>query len=157
MYCDRFFTTTKAVELTGTVIKNRVIKVLQKLPSDKTMKAQGSGISASLTGGNGKVCAVGWYDTNPVLMLSTVQAEEPLGTCWRWCKKVKRYVAGTWPNIVCKYNSKMGGVDLNDRMMSYYRMNIRTRKWTVQRLSKGKQIYTLLHYGFYVWGPTNPK
>lgn len=83
VYCDRFFTTMKAVDqmlekqmyLTGTVMKNRVTKALQKLPSDQTMIQQGRGVSASVIRGDGKVCVVKWYDNKPVSMLSVVHAE----------------------------------------------------------------------------------
>lgn len=73
--------------LTCTVMKSQVTEALQKLPSDNTMKAQGIGISGSVTRRDGKVCVVKWYDSKPVMMLSTVHVEEPLDTCWRWCKK----------------------------------------------------------------------
>ncbi|KAJ0006377.1 hypothetical protein NQD34_013650 [Periophthalmus magnuspinnatus] len=49
----------------------------------------------------------------------------------RGAKKEKKYVTITQPNIVRKYNSKMGGVDMSDRMMSYYRMCVRMKKWTI--------------------------
>ena len=62
VYCDQFFTTMKAVDqmlekqvyLTGTVMKNRINKALQKLPSYQTMKEQGRGASASVTRGDGR-------------------------------------------------------------------------------------------------------
>ncbi|KAG7253638.1 hypothetical protein CRUP_032504 [Coryphaenoides rupestris] len=58
----------------------------------------------------------------------------PEDTCQRWDKKRKRYVTISRPSIVCEHNSKMGGVDLVDRMMSYYRMSVRTKKWTLRML-----------------------
>lgn len=142
VYCDRFFTSMTAVDqmlekqvyLTGTIMKNRINKALQKLPSDKTMKQQGRGATSSVTRGDGKVCVVKWYDNKPVLMLSTVHAEQPEDACQRWSKTEKQYVTVTRPSIVREYNSKMGGVDLVDRMMSYYRMSVRTRKWTIRML-----------------------
>ncbi len=75
-----------------------------------------------------------WYDNKPILMLSVVHGEEPQNTCWQWCKKEKRYVAITRPSIVYEYNSRMGRVDLNDRMMSFHGMSTCTRKWTVRML-----------------------
>ncbi|XP_062849144.1 piggyBac transposable element-derived protein 3 [Trichomycterus rosablanca] len=142
VYCDRFFTSITAVDhmldkqvyLTGTVMKNRVPKALEKLPSDQTMKEQGRGSLASVTRGDGKLCVVKWYDNKPVVMLSVVHAEQPEDTCQRWSKKEKQYVTVRRPSIVCEYNSKMGGVDLADRMMSYYRMSVRTKKWTIRML-----------------------
>ncbi|XP_076601804.1 piggyBac transposable element-derived protein 3 [Chaetodon auriga] len=142
VYCDRFFTTTSAVEsmlekqvyLTGTVMKNRIPKAMQKLPSDKIMKQQGRGTSASVVRGDGKLSVVKWFDNKPVLMLSAVHAKEPEDTCQRWSKKDKCYITVRRPNIVQEYNAKMGGVDLSDRMMSYYRMSVRTKKWTIRML-----------------------
>nr|XP_020454066.1 piggyBac transposable element-derived protein 3-like isoform X1 [Monopterus albus] len=142
VYCDRFFTSMKAVDqmlekqvyLTGTIMKNRVTEPLQKLPSDQDMKEQGRGASASVTRGDGKVCVVKWYDNKAVLMLSTVHAEQPEDVCQRWSKKDKQYVSVMRPSIVREYNTKMGGVDLTDRMMSYYRMSVRTKKWTIRML-----------------------
>uniref|UniRef100_A0A671XXE1 Si:ch211-255f4.7 n=1 Tax=Sparus aurata TaxID=8175 RepID=A0A671XXE1_SPAAU len=142
VYCDRFFTTIQGVDrmmkkqvyVTGTVMKNRVPAAVQKLPSDKMMKKAGRGTSAQVTTGDGKMCVVKWFDNKPVLMMSVVHDTQPEDTCQRWDKKLKRYVTVSRPNIICEYNSKMGGVDLVDRMMSYYRMSVRTKKWTLRML-----------------------
>lgn len=142
VYCDRFFTSIQAVEhmmkkqmyVTGTVMKNRVAAAVQKLPTDKTMKKDGRGTSAQVTTEDGKICVVKWFDNKPVLMMSAVHAREPEDTCKRWDKKLKRYVTISRPCVIREYNSKMGGVDLVDRMMSYYRMSGRTKKWTLRML-----------------------
>ena len=46
-------------------------------------------------------------------------------------RKLKQYVTVSQPSIVREYNNKMG-VDLIDRMISYYRMSTRTKKWTMR-------------------------
>ncbi|KAK3520724.1 hypothetical protein QTP70_030591, partial [Hemibagrus guttatus] len=51
----------------------------------------------------------------------------PEDTCQRWDKKQKQYVSIRRPSIVREYNNKMGGVDLTDRMISYYRMSVHTK------------------------------
>lgn len=142
VYCDRFFTSIKAVTrmmkkqvyVTGTVMKNRVSEAVQKLPSDKTMKKNGRGTSAQVTTEDGNVCVVKWYDNKPVLMMSVAHDKQPEDTCQRWDKKQKRYVTIRRPSIIREYNNKMGGVVLLDRMISYYRMSVRTTKWTVRML-----------------------
>uniref|UniRef100_A0A3B4U452 PiggyBac transposable element-derived protein domain-containing protein n=2 Tax=Seriola dumerili TaxID=41447 RepID=A0A3B4U452_SERDU len=142
VYCDQFFTSVQAVEhmmkkqmyVTGTVMRNRISAAVQKLPTDKEMKKDGRGTSAQVTTEDGKICVVKWYDNKPVLMMSAVHGREPENTCQRWDKKQKRYVTIPRPSIIHEYNSKMGGVDLVDRMMSYYRMNGRTKKWTLRML-----------------------
>lgn len=142
VYCDRFFTTVSAVDhllkdeiyLTGTVMKGRVKQAMKKLPDDKTLKHQGRGAFATVTRADGKLCVVKWYDNKPVVMPSTVHSEQPEDTCEQWSKKENKYVTVTRPNIVREYNSEMGGVDMSDRMMSYYRMCVRTKKWTIRML-----------------------
>ena len=83
MYCDCFFTTILAVDhmlrneiyLTGTEMKDP--QAMKKLLDDKTLKHQGRGASAIVTRADGKLCVVKWYDNKPVVMLSTVHAEQP--------------------------------------------------------------------------------
>lgn len=70
----------------------------------------------------------------PVLMLSAVHTKEPEDTCQHWSKKDKCDITVRRPNIVQEYNAKMGGADLSDRMMSYYRMSVQTKKWTIRML-----------------------
>lgn len=49
-------------------------------------------------------------------------------------KKESKYIRVSRPKIVAKYNQCMGGIDLIDRMISYYRMGIRSKKWTVKAI-----------------------
>ncbi|KAI7790921.1 putative piggyBac transposable element-derived protein 3-like [Triplophysa rosa] len=142
VYCNRFFTSIKTVNrmmekkvyLTGTGMKNRVFEAVEKLPIDKKMKKNGRGISAQVTTEDGNICIVKWYDNKPVLMMSVVHDAQAEDTCQRWDKKKKQYVSVRRPIIVCEYNNKMGGVDLIDRMISYYRLSVRTKKWTHRML-----------------------
>ncbi|KAJ8277155.1 hypothetical protein GJAV_G00072040 [Gymnothorax javanicus] len=142
VYCDRFFTSIQGAErimkkelyMTGTVMKNRVAAAVRKLPTDKTMKNAGRGTSTEVSTEDGKLCVVKWYDNKPVLMMSVVHGTQPEDTCQRWDKKLKQYVSVSRPSIVHEYNLKMGGVDLVDRMISYYRMSARTKKWTMRML-----------------------
>ena len=65
-------------------------------------------------------------------MISAVHDQHPEVECRRWSKQEKKYVQVKQPNVIKEYNSKMGGVDLADRMISYYRMGSRTKKWTIR-------------------------
>ncbi|KAG1934670.1 piggyBac transposable element-derived protein 3 [Pimephales promelas] len=140
VYCNRFFTTIKGVQrmmdkelyMTGTITKNQLTEVKHKLPSDKAMKNAGRGTSSEVSAGDGKLCVVKWYDNKPVLLVSVVHGRQPEDTCQRWDKKKKQYVTVSRPSIIREYNSKMGGVDLMDRMISNYRMSTRTKKWTMR-------------------------
>ncbi|KAI2668674.1 PiggyBac transposable element-derived protein 3 [Labeo rohita] len=140
VYCDRFFTTIKGAQrmmgkelyMTGTIMKNRLAGAKHKLPSDKAMKNAGRGTSSEVSAEDGKLCVVKWYDNKPVLLMSVVHGTQPEDTCQRWDKKMKQYVTVSRPSIIREYNNKMGGVDLMDRMISYYRMSTRTKKWTMR-------------------------
>lgn len=50
----------------------------------------------------------------------------------RWDKKYNMYVDVSAPKIVQNYTKYMGGVDILDQQMEYYRAFIKTKKWTLK-------------------------
>lgn len=49
----------------------------------------------------------------------------------RWAKEEKK-IDIIQALIMSKYNAQMGGADLIDRYISYYRISLWTHKWTVR-------------------------
>ncbi|ESO90545.1 hypothetical protein LOTGIDRAFT_164133 [Lottia gigantea] len=49
-------------------------------------------------------------------------------TCQRWSKKDGKYITVSRPAIVKSYNDKMGGVDLHDWMISFYRLAAKSQQ-----------------------------
>lgn len=139
LYTDRFFTSLKLAEhlleknkdifLTGTVMTNRIGTVAQKLKTDKALKR---GQWDEKVRSDENVCVVKWMDTKAVTMLSTCSGSAPADTCRRWCKKQNRKIDIDRPAAVRNYNTCMGGIDLCDRLIAYYRSAMRTKKWTVR-------------------------
>lgn len=56
----------------------------------------------------------------------------PEGSCKRWSKADKNNIPINQTASVNSYNTFMGGVDLMDRLISYYRLYTHTKKWTVR-------------------------
>lgn len=145
IYCDRYFTSinlidfmlTKQIYVTGTVMRNRIAAEVAKLSNDKILMKKGRGSCDVLVRQDKKLAVVKWFDNKPIIMASSAHAKSPEDICRRWSKKEKKYIEVKRPTIVRAYNSKMGGVDLCDRMISFYRMKARTKKWTVK---------TILHF-----------
>jgi hypothetical protein len=137
VYTDRFFTSLKLADsllhdkifLTGTVRSNRIGDVIKKLKNDKAMQR---GDWDEKVRQDDKVCVVKWKDNKSVLLLFTAVGSTPVGTCMRWSKEVKRKISATQPAIVKHYNMSMGGIDLCDRIITYYRTAMKTCKWPVR-------------------------
>ncbi|KAG5862161.1 hypothetical protein JTB14_033635 [Gonioctena quinquepunctata] len=84
---------------------------------------------------DGKISVVQWFDMKNVLFASTGLQVEPRDECKQWSERESKYIVIPKPNIVNKYNCCMGGIDLIDRMISYYRISTtRTEKWTVESI-----------------------
>lgn len=137
LFTDRYFTGMKIAEhlvdenifLTGTVMANRTGGVAAAMPQDRDMKR---GDSHCKVRSDRKMCLVKWKDNKSVLVLSTAFGVAPEGSCQRWSKDEKKKVKVPQPHAVAEYNQFMGGVDLIDRFVSYYRISMRTKKWTVR-------------------------
>ncbi|XP_049517035.1 piggyBac transposable element-derived protein 1-like [Dermacentor silvarum] len=133
-FTDRYFTGFKLgdylleekVFLTSTVMANRTGGVAVTMPQDVSMQR---GQSHCKLRSDEKMCVV--QDTKSVLLFSAF-GTEPEGKCKRWAKHEKKKVDVTQPGVVSKYNASMCGVDIIDRYISYYRISLRKRKWTVR-------------------------
>ena len=75
------------------------------------------------------VSAVSWYDNKIVNTISTYAGSQPTSDVRRFCRKSKSYIEISRPQSIAVYNAYMGGVDLLDSMLGYYRIQIRSKKW----------------------------
>ncbi|GBP08860.1 PiggyBac transposable element-derived protein 3 [Eumeta japonica] len=142
LYTDRFFTSIKLADyliqnkkdvyLTGTVMTNRIGSVSKKLTTDKQLKR---GEWDEKVRNDEEVSVLKWKDTKAVTMLSTCIGGSPIGSCKRWCKVEKKKIDVAQPAVVKNYNTCMGGIDLCDRLIAYYRSSMRTRRWPVRAFS----------------------
>ncbi|GBP29505.1 PiggyBac transposable element-derived protein 3 [Eumeta japonica] len=129
LYTDRFFTSIKLADyliqnkkdvyLTGTVMTNRIGPVSKKLTTDKQLKR---GEWDEKVRNDEEVSVLKWKDTKAVTMLSTCIGGSPIGSCKRWCKVEKKKIDVAQPAVVKNYNTCMGGIDLCDRLIAYYRV-----------------------------------
>ncbi|CAM1298221.1 Uncharacterised protein r2_g777 [Pycnogonum litorale] len=73
-----------------------------------------------------------WKDNKGVVLLSSATGQQPTDNVSRWSKADNKRILVDRPNVIRVYNEEMLGVDLLDRFISYYRINIRTKKWPVR-------------------------
>ena len=104
------------------------------LKSPESMKKEGRGSINQIVYEDKKICIIQWFDNKEVLTASSEFGSDPVDICRRWSKVDNAYIDVQQPAIIKHYNEKMGGVDLSDRMIAYYRMCARTKKWTVRTL-----------------------
>ena len=78
---------------------------------------------------NGPMLAVAWYDKRQVTLLSTVHAAETVSKRVRDKTAPGGFRTLQRPACADDYNQHVGGVDLCDQLMSYYRFPHRSKRW----------------------------
>lgn len=113
----------------GTVRKNRLPGL--EFKSDKQMKKEGRGVHEEYKTiiDNIDIRAWKWFDNKGVCLLSTFCGSRPTDTVMRFDRKTKTRVEIARPYMIKQYNSFMGGVDLLDGLISYYRIRLKSKKW----------------------------
>lgn len=136
IFFDRYFSTIPLLDElkklgyhgTGTIMANRVPNRQQiSFKDDKKMKRGEVDQRVS-----NDVALVKWKDSKTVLMASNCTGGTGIEVVKRYDKKAKSYIDVDAPKIITSYNAFMGGVDVLDQSMEYYRTFIKTRKWPLK-------------------------
>lgn len=142
LYFDNFFTTYFLLQALahnkilacGTIRINRFAN--PPLPSDKEIMKKERGCSFEAISFD-HIIVVKWVDNKVVNLASTFPGGGIPDQARRYDKKEKQYIQIDRPEIVKLYNHGMGGVDLFDQMISYYRTFLRSRKWPLRMIAHG--------------------
>lgn len=139
LYFDNFFNSYHLLQAlkqinihaAGTARVNRFGKA-PLLPDKEAMRLdRGSSIEVTSTDG---ITLLKWVDNKSVVLASNFVGSGEIDQVERWDKSNKQYICIDRPEIVRRYNHSMGGVDLFDQLISYYRIFIRSRKWTLRAI-----------------------
>lgn len=136
IYFDRYFSSIPLIERlsemgkhgTATLMQNRLAE-RKNIPFKKD-RCMSRGESQQFVSDDTVV--VKWMDNKAVLMVSNCTSADEIVKVKRWDKKMKSYIDVTMPKVIDNYNKNMGGVDVLDQSMEYYRTFIKTRKWTLK-------------------------
>lgn len=155
LYCDNYFSSYymlqilkhKGIMATCTARVNRFAS--PPLISDKDIKKKPRGFAEEITSTDGDVTMVKWLDNKPANLASNFIGIGEKDMVNRWSKAEKRFIEVERPEIVKKYNHAMGGVDLLDQLMSYYRTFIKSKKWTLRMIFHASDLAVVQAYREY--------
>lgn len=75
-----------------------------------------------------QLSVITWIDNKVVSLCSSYVGKEPMATVNRFVRKDKTRIDIPCPKSISIYNKYMGGVDLLDSMLGFYRIKIRSKK-----------------------------
>lgn len=136
VYFDRFFSSIPLLERlneiglhgTGTIMMNRIPeRKNMDFKQDRKMKR---GESQQFVSNDTVV--IKWMDNKSVLVASNCTSGDDFCLIKRWDKIMSAYTDVTCPKVIANYNKNMGGVDILDQSIEYYRTFIKTKKWTLK-------------------------
>ena len=98
------------------------------LMSDKDLKATGRDSFDYRIDLNSLLRVLKWYDNKGFILGSSFSTVRASSTKRRWDSKKKDHCNVVYPDMVKEYNESMGGVDLNEILISLYRAVIQAMK-----------------------------
>jgi hypothetical protein len=132
LFFDNFFSNINLMELlrdrgiraTATIRDNR-LRSVPPLTSTAAMKKMIRGSRSSVYDKQSELAITRWNDNNVVTLISNFDGIYPLKNVNRYNRSEKKVCAIPQPAMIANYNSGMGGVDVHDRLLSSYRINIK--------------------------------
>ncbi|KAL3056545.1 hypothetical protein OYC64_019099 [Pagothenia borchgrevinki] len=139
IYTDNYFTCVqlvvklldRGIHYVGTA---RQVRLPNCNLEEKSLKKKGRGSFDIRLEANHNICAVKWYDSRAVTLVSSFAGPDTVQRIQRWDKANKTYVEVERPYIVGTY---MGGVDLLDSFTAKYKFPMKSRRWYSTCTSSG--------------------
>lgn len=140
IYTDNWYTSMElahALLVQGTYLCGTIKSNRKNIPkhgifpkTGRNVKVRGSMQRYHIKVGDDSIQFIAWMDNKPVHLLTTLPTVYR-STVRRNVKENLRWVQKdiAIPTTVQAYNKNMGGTDLNDQYNSYYRSNLKTKKW----------------------------
>ena len=139
IYADNFFSSIPLVEYlreqygcryVGTARENRVENppITPSRDLNKKQVERGT-LDYSSTSG---ILVARWKDNKVVTMVSTDSGIDPMGTVKRYDRAEKKKIDVACPDVIKKYNGRMGGIDKSDMLTHLYKTPLRARRWYIR-------------------------
>lgn len=112
----------------GTIQLNRA-KDINLSPKELLKQSRGYCVEKCTEINEVELSVTSWVDNKVVNLCSTYVGKEPMDMAKRFSKLQKKKIDVPRPKAVEIYNKYMGGVDLLDAMLGFYRIQIRSKKW----------------------------
>jgi hypothetical protein len=119
----------KGILAVGTIRGNRLRGAAALLKTEKMLKKEGRGSHDWRADQESGVTIIRWLDRSIVQIASNYLSGEAGEEVQRFSQQQKTMMTIPCPQMVQVYNKGMGGVDLADQLLSYYRVHIKTKKW----------------------------
>ena len=115
----------RGCQATGTARENRFDLKNTKITKDLEKKPRGTMEEFAA----GDISLVRWRDNKVVCFASNYVGAYPVDNCRRKVKGEKEKVSVQRPHVADAYNKSMGGVDLLDKQIGLYRIQLTSKKW----------------------------
>lgn len=113
----------------GTIQQGRFPGLTFPLDADMKKLGRGSMVELEVNFDGIDVRAVKWMDSRGVTLASTFESAVPVSNVKRFDRTTNRNIEVPCPRMIRTYNKFMGGVDLLNGLIAYYRIKIRSKKY----------------------------